>query len=175
MGEVLCRTAFDTPLGTMIGVASDRGLCGLEFEWPNRLAGLMARLRRWSPACEVVDRRVPALDTTGHWLAGYFSGSFSDTPPASLDLCGTEFERAVWHALLGIRTGTTTTYGEIARQLGRPKGARAVGLAVGANPIGLIVPCHRVIGQNGSLTGYGGGLDRKQWLLRHEGVLLPNQ
>ena len=88
---------------------------------------------------------------------------------------GTPFQRAVWRALREIPCGETRSYGEIARRIGRPKAVRAVGLANGANPIGIVVPCHRVIGSNGTLTGYGGGIERKRWLLAHEGKvrLLP--
>jgi methylated-DNA-[protein]-cysteine S-methyltransferase len=87
-------------------------------------------------------------------------------------LRGTEFERAVWREIQAIPAGQTTTYGDIAATLERRDASRAVGAAVGANPVSLIVPCHRVIGLDGGLTGYGGGLPRKEWLLRHEGVLL---
>ena len=86
---------------------------------------------------------------------------------------GPEFDKKVWSALLEIPFGTTTSYGAIARKIGHPTAARAVGTANGANPIAVIVPCHRVIGSDGSLTGYGGGLPRKLWLLQHEGVRLP--
>jgi methylated-DNA-[protein]-cysteine S-methyltransferase len=97
----------------------------------------------------------------------------------SLDLIrcatgGTPFQRAVWAALRDIPVGTTITYGGLARRIGRPAAVRAVGLANGANPIGLVVPCHRVIGADGSLTGYAGGIERKRWLLRHEGVTSQN-
>lgn len=85
---------------------------------------------------------------------------------------GTVFQQRVWAALLEIPFGVTISYGELATRLGDPKASRAVGLANGRNPISIIVPCHRVIGANGNLTGYGGGLDRKEWLLRHEGALL---
>lgn len=85
---------------------------------------------------------------------------------------GTPFQQRVWTALLEIPCGVTISYGELATRLGDPKASRAVGLANGRNPISIIVPCHRVIGANGNLTGYGGGLDRKEWLLRHEGALL---
>jgi methylated-DNA-[protein]-cysteine S-methyltransferase len=86
----------------------------------------------------------------------------------ALRLDGTPFQRAVWSALLDIAWGTTTTYAAIARSLGRPRAARAVGAAVGRNPISIVVPCHRVLGADGSLTGYGGGIETKRWLLRHE-------
>jgi methylated-DNA-[protein]-cysteine S-methyltransferase len=92
---------------------------------------------------------------------------------------GTDFQRAVWKALCTVPCGQTLSYGALARRIGRPKAVRAVGLANGANPIGIVVPCHRVIGADGTLTGYGGGLDRKRWLLAHERagivVLEPRQ
>jgi methylated-DNA-[protein]-cysteine S-methyltransferase len=84
---------------------------------------------------------------------------------------GTKFQREVWRALRYIPCGKTISYGELARRIGRPKAVRAVGLANGSNPIGVVVPCHRVIGSNGTLTGYGGGLHRKRWLLQHENAL----
>ena len=87
---------------------------------------------------------------------------------------GTPFQRSVWAALVEIPAGETVSYAALARRIGRPAAVRAVGLANGANPVGIVVPCHRVIGSNGALTGYGGGLPRKAWLLRHEGVL-PGQ
>src|SRR5262249_23027417 len=86
---------------------------------------------------------------------------------------GTIFQREVWAALRRIPVGATLSYGALARELGRPRAIRAVGLANGANPIGIVVPCHRVIGSNASLTGYGGGIERKRWLLEHEGVRFP--
>ena len=87
-----------------------------------------------------------------------------------LHLVGTPFEQEVWTLLRAIPAGESRSYGWLARELRRPDAARAVGAAVGANPVSLIVPCHRVVGTDGSLTGYGGGVDRKQWLLRHEGT-----
>ena len=101
-------------------------------------------------------------------LSEYFAGSRRsfDVP---LNLQGTEFQLAVWNELLRIPYGDTITYAELARRIGRPAAIRAVGAANGANPIPVIVPCHRVIGSNGTLTGYGGGIERKQWLLAHEG------
>jgi methylated-DNA-[protein]-cysteine S-methyltransferase len=86
-------------------------------------------------------------------------------------LHGTEFQRAVWNALRSIPCGETLSYGALARRIGRPSAVRAVGLANGANPVGVVVPCHRVIGSDGTLTGYGGGLSRKRWLLEHESAL----
>ncbi|MEV0674149.1 methylated-DNA--[protein]-cysteine S-methyltransferase [Mycobacterium sp. NPDC050441] len=100
-------------------------------------------------------------------LTDYFAGDRTEFD-LELDMVGTQFQRRVWEALLTIPYGETCSYGEIARQIGSPAASRAVGLANGHNPIGIIVPCHRVIGANGSLTGYGGGLDRKRALLELE-------
>jgi methylated-DNA-[protein]-cysteine S-methyltransferase len=113
----------------------------------------------------------PILDQTRSWLEHYFSGRFDLLKGLPLDLRGTDFERLVWDRLCNITLGATTTYGNLAAALRHANGARAVGLAVGRNPVAIVVPCHRVVGQNGSLTGYGGGLERKRWLLGHEGVV----
>jgi len=106
-----------------------------------------------------------------HRLQRYFEGDLRVLETIEWRTAGTEFQRSVWRALTTIGVGMTTSYGALARTLGMPKAARAVGLANGSNPVGIVVPCHRVIGANGALTGYGGGLHRKQWLLRHEGAL----
>ena len=111
---------------------------------------------------------LPVFQRTRHWLDAYFLGN---TPaPADLPLspAGTAFQRNVWRILLTIPYGETTTYGAIARQISPAMSAQAVGGAVGRNPIGIIIPCHRVIGAKGQLTGYAGGLENKKWLLRHE-------
>jgi methylated-DNA-[protein]-cysteine S-methyltransferase len=101
-------------------------------------------------------------------LRAYFDGQLSAIDDLVTDGDGTEFQRRVWLALRQIPAGSTCSYGELARRVGAPKASRAVGAANGANPIGVVVPCHRVIGSNGTLTGYGGGLERKRWLLAHE-------
>jgi methylated-DNA-[protein]-cysteine S-methyltransferase len=103
-------------------------------------------------------------------LARYFAGDLTAIDRVPVTTGGTAFQREVWAALRRIRPGTTLTYGALAQKLGRPKSVRAVGLANGANPIGIVVPCHRVIGADASLTGYGSGIDRKRWLLTHEGA-----
>ena len=112
----------------------------------------------------------PLLHEAATQLAEYFAGKRRrfDLP---LDLHGTEFQRRVWHALLRIEPGRTASYGDVARAIGSPRAVRAVGAAVGRNPVGVIVPCHRVLGSDGSLTGYAGGLHRKRALLQIEGVL----
>jgi methylated-DNA-[protein]-cysteine S-methyltransferase len=101
-------------------------------------------------------------------LAAYFSGDLNAIDDLPVETPGTPFQREVWRALRTIPCGTTTSYGKLAAQIGRPDAVRAVGTANGANPVSIVVPCHRVIGANGSLTGYGGGIERKRWLLNHE-------
>lgn len=105
-------------------------------------------------------------------LAAYFAGERQEFD-LRLAPAGTQFQRSVWQALLDIPYGQTQSYGDLAQRIGNPKASRAVGLANGRNPISIIVPCHRVIGANGSLTGYGGGIERKRWLLLHEGCDVP--
>jgi len=111
-----------------------------------------------------------ARDPFGHTtaLSAYMDGDIAALDALEVDTAGTSFQRTVWRALREIPAGTTTSYAALATRIGRPKAVRAVGLANGANPIGIVVPCHRVIGADGSLTGYGGGLARKRWLIAHE-------
>ena len=104
-------------------------------------------------------------------IRSYFAGELQSIDALPVQTAGTDFQRKVWHALREIKCGTTVSYSGLAERIGHPRAVRAVGLANGSNPIGVVVPCHRVIGSNGSLTGYGGGIERKRWLLHHEGVL----
>ena len=142
----------DSPIGT-IELREKNGF----------LAGLNFRKRRPGKA----DWVRPLLSACARQLEEYFAGrrTVFEVP---LALEGTAFQLEVWGALRGIPFGRTVSYGEIARKIGRPAAARAVGAADGANPVSIIIPCHRVIGADGRLTGYGGGLERKEWLLRHE-------
>lgn len=151
-----CRIA--SPLGTMLLARTKHGLAGAWFE-----------LQKHHPdAIDAPERGDdPLLAETARQLREYFAGARSAFAVA-LDLQGTDFQRAVWSSLLDIPPGRTTTYGEIARELGVPAASRAVGAAVGRNPVSIIVPCHRVVGSSGALTGYAGGLDRKRSLLRIE-------
>ncbi len=164
----LSRAIIQTPLGPMLALASEQGLCALEFDSERRHTRLERRLARFLPGHVVEDRPADPLDQARAWLARYFAGESADPGGIALDQRGAPFERKVWTALLRIPPGSTDSYGGIASKIGAPGASRAVGLANGANPIAIIVPCHRVIGSNGSLTGYGGGLDRKKWLLNHE-------
>ncbi len=171
----LFRTILATPLGDMLALASDEGLCALEFTTVQgraggeaRLARLNTRLARWFPPHQIIDTETPVIAQARRWLAAYFAGAGADISGMALDMRGAAFEQRVWIALQAIPPGQTTSYGAIAQALGAPGASRAVGAANGANPIAIIVPCHRVIGSTGSLTGYGGGLERKTWLIDHE-------
>lgn len=164
----LARAMVSTPIGDMLALSSDDGLCALEFCKPGRMTRLEQRLAKWFPPHDVDDRESEAIARTRRWLTDYFDGRSAEVGDLTLDLRGAEFEKRVWKELLAIAPGHTTSYGAIARTLGSVNASRAVGLANGANPIAIIVPCHRVIGSNGALTGYGGGLERKTWLIDHE-------
>jgi len=151
----------ESPLGTMLLAATDRGLAGVWFVGQRH--GPDSRGWREDPSHPVLREAMAQLAA---WFAGERTGF--DLP---LDLqAGTSFQQEVWQALRAIPHGGTTSYAEIARRLGRPAAARAVGAAVGRNPVSIVVPCHRVLGSGGSLTGYAGGLERKTALLKLEGV-----
>ena len=127
-------------------------------------------MRRRLALCGHDPAMEPAHDPGGCASAvdAYFQGEFAIIDSLSVDVGGTPFQRVVWRALRAIPAGRTMSYAELARHIGRPSAVRAVGRANGANPISVVVPCHRLVGTNGSLTGYGGGLERKRWLLAHE-------
>ena len=156
----LYSATHSTPVGELTLIASDQGLRAIL--WPkesSRHAGIANRRRR--------DPDHPILTQTAAQLDEYFAGTRT-TFEIPLDLEGTRFQVAAWRALADIPFGSTTTYGRQAAALGIPTAARAVGAANGANPVCIVLPCHRVIGADGSLTGFGGGLKTKQWLLDHE-------
>jgi methylated-DNA-[protein]-cysteine S-methyltransferase len=158
---LLAQATFDSPLGAITLVASEAGLAGAWFDGQKHHPGPLA---------------LP-VDPSQRWIAlaitqlrAYFDGRRSRFELA-LDPRGTAFQRVVWQALRGIACGATTSYGALAASSGHPAAVRAVGAAVGRNPVSVIVPCHRVLGHDGSLTGYAGGLGRKQALLVLEGAL----
>jgi methylated-DNA-[protein]-cysteine S-methyltransferase len=166
---LLHRSIVSTPVGDMLALASDEGLCALEFTGPEkRLTRLEARLQRHFPPHDIVDGDALPIARARAWLSAYFAGERAEIDTVPLDMRGADFEKRVWRALTRIPPGETTSYGAIAKALGSAGASRAVGAANGANPVAIIVPCHRVIGASGNLTGYGGGLDRKTWLLNHE-------
>lgn len=147
----------------MTALATDRGLAGLWFDGQKHHPG---------PLRVPEEAQHPMLQATARWLRAYWAKAASAEPRPMLDLSnGTAFQRAVWAALLKIETGATSNYAAIAAAAGSPAAARAAGAAIGRNPVSLIVPCHRVLGGGGALTGYAGGLDRKRALLRHEGAM----
>lgn len=155
----------------MLALASGEALCALEFSGRGRLTRLKTRLDRWYGPHQLEEGENAVIARTREWLEAYFAGKPTGRSLPTrvvLDGRGTPFEVQVWEELRRIPAGTTSTYGAIAKKLGGTNLSRAVGLANGANPIAIIVPCHRVIGSNGTLTGYGGGLDKKRWLLDHE-------
>jgi methylated-DNA-[protein]-cysteine S-methyltransferase len=150
-------TIHESPVGPLTLIADEHALTGLHFD--GYAHGLDPARR--NPGA-------PPLAAAAEQLDEYFAGERREFELA-LDLEGTEFQRAVWDELLRIPYGETRSYGELARRLGRPERVRAVGAANGRNPVAIVVPCHRVIGADGSLIGYGGGLDRKRALLAIEG------
>jgi methylated-DNA-[protein]-cysteine S-methyltransferase len=158
---------LDTPIGVMLIVTDAEGNLRAT-DWDDHEPRMRALLRRHYGAHGFTFEAKPGPPNVTRALRQYFSGDLTAIDALPVKTAGTPFQREVWQALRKIPCGTTTSYGELAAQIGRPAAVRAVGLANGANPIGLVVPCHRVIGSNGSLTGYGGGLHRKSWLLHHE-------
>ena len=153
---------YSSPLGEVVLAANGDKLVGLWFSGQKAFGSTLAENRE--------EKLVPVLQETCTWLNTYFAGKKPKTTPA-LEFIGTAFQKKVWEQLLQIPYGSTVTYGQLAKALGKPKAARAIGGAVGSNPISLVVPCHRVIGTDGSLTGYAGGLERKTALLKLEGAL----
>lgn len=156
-----------SPVGELLLTATDEGLTRVWFE-EHRHGG--QRGAQWRPAGEMGGAAERILRDAREQLDMYFAGERTtfDIPLAAT---GTPFQERVWAALLTIPFGHTTSYGEIAVRMGEPKAVRAVGAANGRNPIPIVVPCHRVIGARGDLTGFGGGIERKRWLLEHEGAL----
>ncbi|HEX4763906.1 MAG TPA: methylated-DNA--[protein]-cysteine S-methyltransferase [Usitatibacter sp.] len=155
-------TRFDSPLGPLVAVATEEGLTHVDF--------VGAKYEKPVGPDWVEDASAPALRACREQLAEYFSGKRTafDLPLAPE---GSAFQKRVWHEIARIPYGETITYGELAKRAGAPGQARAAGAATGRNPIGVVVPCHRVMGADGSLTGYAGGLERKRGLLELEGAL----
>ncbi len=164
--ENLFLECIDTPTGRMLMVTLDDGrLCALD--WEDHEDRMRQLLRRYNGGGFRLCER-SRVSNAARALQAYFEGDFAAIAGLPTAARGTDFQCEVWEALRSIPIGTTTSYGALAAQIGRPKAMRAVGLANGANPISIVVPCHRVIGADSSLTGYGGGLERKRWLLAHE-------
>jgi methylated-DNA-[protein]-cysteine S-methyltransferase len=160
--------SIDSPIGTILIVVDGEQMCALDFaDCEQRM---MTLLERRYGQIHLTQATNPC--GFGSQVRSYLAGNYHclDTIPVSTG--GTAFQQQVWLALRTIAPGTTTTYGELAAKLGKPTAYRAVGRTNGLNPVGIVLPCHRVIGADASLTGYAGGLERKQWLLRHEGLTM---
>jgi len=164
-GRCTAQAVLPSPFGPLLWVRTAVGIAGMWFHG-----------QKWFPRAFDAPQRPgdPLIEEAAAQLDDYFLGR-RRTFDLPVDLHGTAFQKAVWNALLRIEPGHTCTYSDIAAAVGLPQAVRAVGAAVGRNPVGIIVPCHRVIGRNGTLTGYAGGLDRKQALLEMEGVCHPQQ
>jgi methylated-DNA-[protein]-cysteine S-methyltransferase len=158
----ILTTTIESPIGELTITARDGLLTGVH----------MHDQRHFPPIPATAERDDVSLAPVVAQLQAYFAGQLTafDLP---IELRGTPFQRRVWSALREIPYGETISYGELARRVGNPKASRAVGLANGRNPVAIVVPCHRVIGADGSLTGYGGGLERKVWLIEHEATHRP--
>ena len=156
---------IDSPIGPLDVVLTAGRVCAMEFS--DHHERLEEALQRGFPAATLQVHKAPA-DLRARMCA-YFDGDFAALDNIEIEPHGTEFQKRVWSKLRRVEAGRTISYGGLARKIGRPGSARAVGMSNARNPIVLIVPCHRVIGADGSLTGYGGGLQRKEWLLAHEG------
>ena len=156
-----------TPIGDMLIVADHAGNLRATFWTDDEEEPRRYLTRHYSGAeIELEAARNPHGLTAA--VAAYFARDLQAIDALPVETAGTPFQREVWRSLREIPCGTTISYGQLAQRIGRPAAVRAVGLANGSNPIGVVVPCHRVIGANGSLTGYGGGIERKRWLLHHE-------
>ena len=153
---------FESPIGRLTIFANSGGITEIRF--PNNSAPLVAESRQ----------KNKYLNEAIEQLNAYFDG-YLKTFDLPLSLHGTDFQNAVWAQLQKVTHGTTASYGQIAAAMGKPKAARAVGMANNKNRIPIIIPCHRVIGSDGSLTGFAGGLEAKRWLLRHEGVSVQDE
>jgi len=160
---------LETPLGELTLASTSAGLVGLAFE--DRLDGLWRFLNTRFGKIEPVAGGHP--DHAEAELQAYFGGTIGALERIRTDAGGTEFQRRVWAALRRIPGGRTVSYSKLARSIGQPTGFRAVATANAINPVAIVIPCHRVIHADGSISGYGGGVDRKQWLLRHEADNLP--
>jgi methylated-DNA-[protein]-cysteine S-methyltransferase len=169
MAEVLQLfvNRIDTPIGKLLVVTdSKENLRAVDWTDHEQRMQRLLRLHYGTSGFQIE----PGHKTNGltDAINRYFAGELEAIDTLPVKTGGTVFQRQVWRALRKIRCGTTVSYAQLAERIGRPTAVRAVGLANGSNPVGVVVPCHRVIGSDGSLTGYGGGIERKRWLLEHE-------
>jgi len=163
--ETLTLDRVPTPIGTALVVTDEAGVLRA-FNWTDYEPAMLKWIGRRYPKARLVEGQGPLRAK----FDAYFSGRTDAFDDIAWEGAGTAFQKKVWETLCSIPAGETISYAQLAERIGRPTAVRAVGLANGSNPVALVVPCHRVIGSNGSLTGYGGGLHRKRWLLEHEGA-----
>jgi len=166
--DVVEVTTIDSPIGPLTLAAHGAKVCLVHFGPAN--PAVRSSLERWYPGRAIEDGGDPGGAVSV--LRRYFDGDLGSLDEIDVELHGTPFQQRVWTALRGVAAGTTTSYADLAERVGSPTAVRAVGAANGANPVAIVLPCHRIIGSNGSLTGYGGGLETKRWLLQHEGARL---
>lgn len=166
--QILQYCTYDSPIGEMIGITKDDVLCHLDF---TDCSDRVSRLLQTRYGQHELKKSPDALKLKTR-IDAYFASDWTAFEGLKLESGGTQFQAVVWKALQAIPLGQTCSYGELAKTVGNPKAVRAVAGANARNPISIIVPCHRVIGSNGTLTGYAGGVDRKHWLLRHEQAML---
>lgn len=162
---------IDSPIGTILIVVDGEQMCALDYaDYEERMMTLLER--RYGPV-----HLAPTTDPHGYSsrVREYLAGDYHCLDTIPVNTGGTAFQQQVWLALRSIPPGTTMTYGELAAKLGKPTAYRAVGATNALNPVAIVLPCHRVIGSNAALTGYAGGLERKQWLLQHEGYALEQE
>jgi methylated-DNA-[protein]-cysteine S-methyltransferase len=163
--ETLTLDRIETPIGTALAVTDEAGVLRA-FNWTDYEPAMLKWIAKRYPKAALKEGQGPLRPV----FERYFAGEPDAFETVAWEGAGTAFQKKVWETLCSIPAGEAISYAELARRIGRPTAVRAVGLANGSNPVALIVPCHRVIGSDGSLTGYGGGLHRKRWLLEHEGA-----
>ena len=169
MTETFRLSRIPTPVGDMLIAVDDQERLRV-LDWDSHVERMERLMERYYGPGAVALVEGAADHAVGRKLEAYVAGDVHAIDDIATKTTGTGFQRRVWAALREIPAGQTWSYGQLAVHVGEPGAARAVGLANGSNPIGVVVPCHRVIGANGTLTGYGGGIERKRWLLRHEGA-----
>jgi methylated-DNA-[protein]-cysteine S-methyltransferase len=174
MTETFRLSSIPTPVGPML-IAVDEQERLRVLDWESHIERMERLIERYYGPGRIVLKQTDQAHSVRAKLEAYVAGDIAAIDDIATETTGTGFQRRVWAALREIPAGQTWSYGRLAQHVGEPGAARAVGLANGSNPIGVVVPCHRVIGANGTLTGYGGGIERKRWLLRHEGAAFKDE
>lgn len=172
--QIFQTERLETPTGPMLLVSDEHGLLH-SLDWEEHRERSERLLSRYYRHVRISRREARQESAAKRALLAYFAGELEAIRDLRVACSGTDFQNRVWTALRQIPTGKTLSYGALAAAIGRPAAVRAVGLANGSNPIAIVVPCHRVVGANTSLTGYAGGLERKRWLLEHEAMARPSE